>query len=139
MINFEKKDNDNLLLRVKGKMDYDDATASDTSGCLSYDIDKDAISINSECNNNDTNNLSFKVSEIKNTEEYNDLMNKMPRDWKTNVSDYDNVNYPFKVVQPINNDGFCLDYDENELRILPCYNSQTQRFRKHKYQLEKDC
>ena len=138
MINFEKKDTDTLLLRVKGKMVDKETTSSDTSGCLSYDIDKDAISINSECNNNDTNNLSFKVSEIKNTEEYNDLMNKMPRDWKTNVSDYDNVNYPFKVVQPINNNGFCLDYDENELRILPCYNSQTQRFRKHKYQIKNE-
>ena len=140
MINFNEIDDNNILLRVKGKMNSDNSSVSDTSGCVLFDNDNDNtnISIKTECDDNETDNLSFKVSEIKNTEEYNDLMNKMPRNWKTVVSDYDNVNYPFKVVQPVNNDGFCLDYDKNELRILPCYNSQTQRFRKHKYQLKND-
>ena len=89
--------------------------------------------------NNENNELSFKVSEVRNVEEYNDIINKMPKDWKTRVSEYDKITYPFTILEHANNPGYCLDYDKDELRILPCYNTQSQRYKTHSYQIKEKC
>ena len=135
----------NITLTVNGsKKNFDLTTNSHQSdpnnrglGCVGYTVEN-GISIG-DCGENEKNNLSFKVSEVRNVEEYNDLINKMPKEWKTRVSEYDKVTYPFTVLEHANNPGYCLDYDKDELRILPCYNTQTQRYKTHNYQIKQNC
>ena len=93
----------NITLTVNGnKKKFDLTTNShqpDPNGIrlLAKLINEDGITIG-DCGENSNNNLSFKVSEVEITEQYNDIINKMPKDWKTRVSEYDKVTYPFTVL-----------------------------------------
>ena len=133
----------NITLTVNGnKKKFDITTNSHESdpntglGCVGFSVE-DGITIG-DCGENENNNLSFKVSEIRNVEQYNDLINKMPKEWKTRVSEYDKVTYPFTVLN-MQIIPYCLDYDKDELRILPCYNTQSQRYKTHNYQIKQNC
>lgn len=135
----------NITLTVNGNKKKFDLTTNDHRddpnnsrlGCVGYSVEN-GITIGN-CAENENNDLSFNVSEVRSVEEYNDLINKMPKDWKTRVSEYDKVTYPFTVLEHANNPGYCLDYDKDELRILPCYNTQTQRYKTHSYQIKEKC
>lgn len=135
----------NITLTVNGNKQKFDLTRnshqSDPNnrglGCVGFSVE-DGITIG-DCGENENNNLSFKVSEVRNVEQYNDIINKMPKDWKTRVSEYDKVTYPFTVLEHANNPGYCLDYDKDKLRILPCYNTQSQRYKTHSYQIKENC
>ena len=101
---------------------------------------RDGAIIRKDCEDNQDFNLSFKISNVKNVEDYNNILDKMPKEWKTRVSEYDKITYPFSVIEPINNSGYCVDYDDEEkLRVLPCYNTQSQRFKVNDYQIKGLC
>ena len=126
-----------FLDKETNKFQIDPANKGD--GCLGYDM-KDGAIIRKDCEDNQDFNLSFKISNVKNVEDYNNLLDKMPKEWKTRVSEYDKITYPFSVIEPINNSGYCVDYDDEEkLRVLPCYNTQSQRFKVNDYQIKGLC
>ena len=113
-------------------------------GCLAFgdeiDNGRSIMSLNLNCaERRNSPTLHFEIHTINNYTEYNAKINYENDGTKTLVSDNDNIAYPFKVVSPTLHFGQCLDLVDGIIKIIPCTNNISQRFKISNSQVVGEC
>ena len=102
------------------------------NGCLAFNDDKDYNILG--CQAHDMSQ-HFVINQIDNYEQYNQVLDKINDGSKRLVFENDDIIYPFKLVNPIDNRGQCLLFNEDTkdseggISIEPCKDTPNQRFR----------
>lgn len=90
--------------------------------CLDYDKKGD-ISIK-ECDNKKSQ--YFKMNMVENMNKYNNIVSSNSE--SEQVGEYDNITYPFNVLNPILHKSQCLTLNGNSIGVKECLNSNKQRW-----------
>ena len=115
-------------------------------GCLSYgdpaemENGRATMSLTLNCAEKyNQPHVHFEIHTINNYTEYNAKINYENDGTKRLVSDDDEISYPFKVVSPTRHFGQCLELQDGNLRIAPCINDVSQRFKISNSQVLGEC
>ena len=115
-------------------------------GCLSYgdpsemENGRATMSLTLNCAEKyNQPHVHFEIHTINNYTEYNAKINYENDGTKRLVSEDDEISYPFKVVSPTRHFGQCLELQDGNLRIVPCINDMSQRFKISNSQVLGEC
>ena len=123
-INFEYK-NDNYKLLV--------TDGDNNSGYLSYNNLTHKIGnivpMNSDVESTPERNVNFIISRVDNKDQYNRFLVRLDPTFKKYVTSLDQINYPFYLVEPVGDRGYCLTFNkENNIYFTLCSKLKAQRF-----------
>ena len=85
-------------------------------------------------------NINFVISRVDNSEQYNSFIIKLNPSKKVIVTNLDEFNYPFYLVEPVGDRGYCLTFNkENKIYFTLCSKFKAQRFALLNYAQKDNC
>ena len=89
--------------------------------CLDYNKNGDIST--QECNN--SKSQQFTINMVDNMNKYNNIVTP---NGEIPINEYDNVSYPFNILNPILHKSQCLTLNGNSIGVKECINSNKQRW-----------